>query len=312
MIPPVQVIGLGELLWDCFPDRQRPGGAPANVAFHVQQLGLSAAVVSRVGWDDLGYDLCEFLTSQGLSTDFIQRDLTRQTGTVTVWPSSTSDTNYHFLENSAWDFLEPTPALLEAVRCAQAICFGTLAQRRPLTRNTIHRCLQAASKNCMIVYDVNLRPPFVVKDWVAKSFERATVIKLNSNEVKILAELFDFRSVEEIRFAKGLLDLYRRLELVCITRGSEGCLAVTCDEVIELPGIPTTVVDTVGAGDAFTAGVIYGQLRDWPLSKTLDLANHFGSLVAGRPGAMPPLRDELEELKSKLDWSFSDTPVPMG
>jgi len=310
MNSPVQMIGLGELLWDCFPDRRLPGGAPANVAFHAQQLGLSAAVATRVGQDESGDEIIAFLVSQGLSIQLVQRDSLRPTGTVTVSPGSPSTTNYVFLENSAWDYLEPQLALLDAVRAARAICFGTLAQRRSATRSTIQKCLQVKSKDCLVVYDVNLRPPFFAKDWIVKSLEQAKVVKLNDDEVKVLSQLLDFQSVDEIRFAKGLLDKFRQLELVCITRSGRGCLAVTCDETIEIPGVPIQVADTVGAGDAFTAAIIFGRLENWPLVTTLELANQFGSLVASRPGAMPSLRDELAEVKSGLDWSFRATPAP--
>jgi fructokinase len=308
MNEPFEIIGLGELLWDCFPDRKLPGGAPANVAFHAQQLGLSAAVASRVGQDALGDEICDYLVSQGLSTDLMQRDPIRQTGTVTVEPGVGASMSYTFLENSAWDFLEAKPSLLDAVRSARAICFGTLAQRRPMSRTTIQRCLQTASKECAIVYDVNLRPPFFSKDWIVKSIEQATIVKLNDDEVKVLSELFNFSSADEVRFAKGLLDLHRKLELVCVTRGSQGCLAVTCDEILELPGNPTVVVDTVGAGDAFTSAIVFGRLKNWSLSKTLDFANRFGSLVASRPGAMPMLKNELESMKGEFDWVYRETP----
>ena len=138
--------------------------------------------------------------------------------------------------------------------------------------------------------------------------ERANVVKLNSDEVLLLARMFEFPFDDECRFAKKLLDLHKNLELVCITRGAEGCLAVACDEAVELPGHPVEVVDTVGAGDAFTAAVIFGRIRGWPLQKTIDLANRFGSLVAGRAGAMPPLVTELKELIAELDWSYRETP----
>ena len=307
MNQPVQMVGLGELLWDCFPDERLPGGAPANVAFHAQQLGLSTAVATRVGKDELGDGLGQFLSTQGLSTDLVQIDPNHQTGTVTVTPNDKATVDYAFLENSAWDFLEATPQLLEAVQSAQAICFGTLGQRRPVSRHTIQQCLRSLSSDCLVVYDVNLRPPFYAKDWIAKSLSHATIVKLNDEEVKVLTQLFDFRPEDEIRFAKRLLDDYKQLQLVCVTRGSRGCLAVTCGEVIELRGVPVKVVDTVGAGDAFTAAIIFGHLQKWPLASTLELANRFGALVAGRSGAMPSLSVELAELKSSLDWSFRDT-----
>ncbi|HEY0981244.1 MULTISPECIES: carbohydrate kinase family protein [unclassified Schlesneria] len=305
----VQMIGLGELLWDCFPHGRLPGGAPANVAFHAQQLGLSAAVATRVGVEELGDELCQFLRSRGLSTDLVQRDSKHHTGTVTIWPASKNNAGYTFLENSAWDFLEPEQELLDAVRSAKAICFGTLGQRRPVSRSTIHHCLRLTSDDCLIVYDVNLRPPFFAKDWILKSIAQSDIVKLNDDEVKVLAKLFEFGSDDEIRFAKGLLDDHPGLRLVCVTRGSRGCLAVTCDEVIELPGIPVEVGDTVGAGDAFTAAIIYGHLQKWSLEASLTLANQFGALVASRVGAMPILTEELAGLKSSLDWSFRDTRV---
>ena len=308
MNDPLQLIGLGELLWDCFPDKQLPGGAPANVAFHAQQLGLCAAVASRVGTDKLGDDLCAFLISQGLKTHLIQRDSVRSTGTVTVFPEAENGVHYTFLENSAWDGLEAQPDLLDAAREARALCFGTLAQRRSTSRHTIHRCLQNAARDCLIVYDVNLRPPFVNKEWIAKSVEVAKVIKLNNDEVKVLAPMLDFSSSEEIRFAKGLLDRYRQLELVSITRGAHGCLGVTCDEIVELPGNTVQVVDTVGAGDAFTAALIFGRLQSWSLAKTFDLANRYGAMVASRQGAMPPLTDEVAAMKSEIDWAYRETP----
>ena len=138
----------------------------------------------------------------------------------------------------------------------------------------------------------------------------ATVVKLNDGEVKALTKLFDFSSSDEIRFAKRLLDHFKQLQLVCITRGERGCLGVTCDEDLDLPGVPVDIVDTVGAGDAFTAAVIFGQLGKWSLAKTLDLANRFGSLVAGRAGAMPELTRELEKITTELDWSYRDTWSP--
>lgn len=310
MNEPVQVLGLGELLWDCFPDRRRPGGAPANVAYHVQQLGLKAAVVSRVGQDELGREICEFLIANGLSVELVQIDPHRQTGTVTISPTSSHDMSYYFLENSAWDFLAPTPALLEASASAKAICFGTLAQRRPMTRETIHDCLKRASSDCLVVYDVNLRPPFFAKDWIFKSLERANIVKMNADEVVVLRDLLELTADDQVQFCRMLLGQYDQLELVCVTRGGNGCLAVTRDESIELPGIHVEIADTVGAGDAFTGAVIFGRLEKWPLQKTLDLANLFGSMVASQPGAMPDLHDSLMAAKSDLEWAYRSTPAP--
>lgn len=290
----VDVLGLGELLWDCFPDRRLPGGAPANVAFHAQQLGLSAATVTRVGTDSLGDELCAFLQAQGLCLDHVQRDPVHGTGTVTVEPGP-AGTRYTFKPDSAWDFLEMTPDLREALQSAQALCFGTLAQRNLRSRQTIQACLATVPPNCDVLYDINLRPPFYDRDWIATSLQQATIAKFNEDEALILARLFDRVETDTEPFAHWLRDAYG-LDLVCVTRGAAGCLLVTTDEVISLPGRAVTVVDTVGAGDAFSAALIYGRLTGWPLRRTAEFANQLGALVASHPGAMPVLKGELASL----------------
>ena len=292
-------LGLGELLWDCFPDRRLPGGAPANVAFHAQQLGLSAATVTRVGCDELGDEICQFLKGQGLSLDLVQRDPIHGTGTVTVEPGATG-TRYTFKPDSAWDFLEPQPALLQAMRSATAVCFGTLAQRCPVSREAIHACLAAASSDCLIIYDVNLRPPFFEREWIERSLHRARIAKLNDDEVRLLSDLLGANRPDNADFAHWLMDRYR-LELVCVTRGAEGCLVVSGDEIVDVPGNPVQVVDTVGAGDSFTAALIQTRLAGWPLRRSAEFANRVGALVASRPGAMPVLTDELAALRHEFN-----------
>jgi fructokinase len=230
------VLGLGELLWDCFPDRRLPGGAPANFAFQAQQLGLTAATVTRVGTDDLGDEICRFLQSQGLSLDLVQRDPIHGTGTVTVQATPTS-TSYIFKPDSAWDFLQATPALRAAMQAAKAVCFGTLAQRNSASREAIHTCLAAAGRDCLIVYDVNLRPPFFERDWIERSLARARIVKLNDDEVRVLSTMFETGTSDDAGFARWLLDRYD-LILVCVTRGGRGCLIVDRTEAIDIPGVP--------------------------------------------------------------------------
>lgn len=294
----VNFLGLGELLWDCFPDRRLPGGAPANVAFHAQQLGLSAATVTRVGNDPLGDEICEFLQTQGLCLDLVQRDARHGTGTVTVEFNPTG-TKYTFKQDSAWDFLEPTPTLLAAMKHAKAVCFGTLAQRSPVSREAIHACLAATASDCLIVYDVNLRPPFYDRQWIHRSLTQARVAKLNDDEVRVLAQMLDAPHSDNVGFSRWLLNEYD-LELVCVTRGGDGCVVVSAQEVIEVAGIPIKVVDTVGAGDSFTAALIQSRLAGWPLRRSAEFANRVGALVASRAGAMPVLTDVLPSLLREL------------
>ena len=220
MSPSFDIIGLGEILWDCFPDRRLPGGAPANVAFHAQQLGLTAAVATRVGTDPLGDELLQFLQSKGLRTDLVQLDPEHATGTVTVKPHP-DRTDYTFLENSAWDFLESTDEWLEAASRAKAVCFGTLAQRRERSRRTIHEMLAEANSDCLIVYDVNLRPPFFEPEWIHESLRQAKIVKLNDEEVRTLSAMFSVHARTDDEFARWLMRTYDT-ELVCVTRGGNG------------------------------------------------------------------------------------------
>lgn len=290
-------LGLGELLWDCFPDRRLPGGAPANVAFHAQQLGLSAAPVTRVGTDPLGDELYGFLKSQGLNVDLVQRDPVHGTGTVTVEPAGTQ-TTYTFKPDSAWDFLELTSSLQAAMRSASAVCFGTLAQRCPVSREAIHAALASTAPACLIVYDVNLRPPFYERAWIERSLRQARIVKLNDEEVRLLNGMLDVQAIDDREFARWLIRQYD-LELVCVTRGGAGCLLVRDDEIVDVPGVPVQVVDTVGAGDAFTAALIQTRLAGWTLQRTADFANKVGALVASRAGVMPELTQELALLREK-------------
>lgn len=297
----VSFLGLGELLWDCFPDRRLPGGAPANVAFHAQQLGLSAATVTRVGSDPLGDEICEFLKAQGLGLDLVQRDPIHGTGTVIVQPTGNT-TKYTFKPDSAWEFLEATPTLLAAMQSAKAVCFGTLAQRSPVSRRTIHSCLAATSPDCLIVYDVNLRPPFYDREWIDQSLQKARIVKLNDDEVQVLSPMLGASASDNVGFARWLRSRYE-LELVCITRGSKGCVLVSHSEIVDVPGIPIQVVDTVGAGDSFTAALTYARLADWPLDRAAKFANRVGALVASHAGAMPVLTTEFGALRRYFDAS---------
>lgn len=292
------VIGLGELLWDCFPTGRLPGGAPANVAFHVQQLGIPAAVATRVGTDPLGDELVAFLIEKGLRTDLVQRDPVHPTGTVTATPQPDGHTDYVFLENCAWDYLEGF-----TIPTANAIIFGTLAQRSEQSRRAIYNTLRSGlPRPCLVVYDINLRPPFYQAEWIWESIAFAQVVKLNDDEAQILAGMLAMPGASAVEVAQQLLRRYPKLELACITRGGNGAIGVTRNETAEVPGLPVKVVDTVGAGDAFTAALIAFRLHDWPLETTLHYANRIGALVASRAGAMPDLRAEIAALKAEPRW----------
>jgi fructokinase len=296
-MPTPTVIGLGELLWDVFPDSRRPGGAPANVAFHAGQLGLEGLVASRVGDDDDGRGLLEFLREKGLSTRLVQTDVQHPTGRVTVTLSA-GQPSYVIHENVAWDCLQPEAALLEAVAAAGAVCFGTLAQRSPVSRETIHRGLAAAGATTLVVYDVNLRQRWYEREWIERSLRACDVVKLNHEELAVLSNLLGTgRRAEE--FVATLCERYG-VQTVCITRGAEGCILADAKEWHDVPGVPVAVVDTVGAGDAFTAALIVGLLNGDPPARIARFANRVGGLIASRAGAMPEWKGEVRRVKSEV------------
>jgi fructokinase len=292
-MPPL-VIGLGELLWDLFPDGRRAGGAPANVAYHANQLGARGLPASCIGTDPLGDELLDFLQSRSLETRLIQRDPDRPTGTVTVELTAGGQPRYIIHEQVAWDHLQPTAALLAAARDAAAICFGTLAQRTVDSRETIHRCLAAAGPKTLIVYDVNLRQHWYDRSWIERSLRTSRIVKLNDEELPVLARLLALPDESLATFAAHTREL--GVQIVVLTRGAAGCSVATERGVVDVSSAPIQVVDTVGAGDAFTAAFIHGLLLHWPPERAARLANAVGGLVASRAGAMPEIAEQVRTL----------------
>jgi len=293
------VIGIGELLWDCFGEERRPGGAPANVAFHATKLGLRGIVVSRVGGDELGRELVHYLGSRGMDTSQIQIDGEYPTGQVAVDVSDASNPTYTIHEGVAWDRLAFHSELRDTIRSAAAVCVGTLAQRSEPSRETIGRCLREA-EHALVIYDINLRQHYYDRSIIESTLQHTDVVKLNLDEVGLLAELLGAPSSDPLRFCRELL-ARTRARLICVTRASEGCLLVTAGEEHDVCGVKVPLADSVGAGDAFTAALITAQLRQWPLAESAWFANQFGALVAGRDGAMPDLDDEARRLIQQVE-----------
>jgi fructokinase len=297
MDPPL-VIGLGELLWDVFPDSRRPGGAPANVAFHATQLGVHGAVASRVGNDADGDELRAFLLGKGLDVSLLQTDPTLPTGRVTVELTADGQPVYVIHQQVAWERLTAEENLLQAAARAAAICFGTLAQRSEASRSAIHAALQAAGESTLIVYDVNLRQHWYAREWIERSLQAADVVKMNEDELRTLAPLLAGGSADAKAFARRLKDAFH-VETLVLTRGERGCLVIRGDETVDVPGRAVEVVDAVGAGDAFTAAFIVGTLERKPLEQVADFANGIGGLVASRAGAMPDIAADAATMRSR-------------
>jgi len=273
------IVGLGEVLWDLLPEGPRAGGAPFNFAFHCSQLGHPAIIISRVGNDELGQRLLAEVRRLGLTDEFIQVDLEHPTGTVPIRVDEQGQPSYYFPPEVAWDFLEWDDRLESLMRSAAAVCYGTLAQRSPLSRRTILRCVEMAERTALTVCDLNLRLPFPTAEVIENSLRLARWVKLNNGELQELQRILGTAELPDL-LAWGP-------KLVCITNGERGSEVFFQNQIITKYALPIKVVDTVGAGDAFTAGlltqVLEGQTRD----RATRFATVLAGLVASRAGGTP-------------------------
>ncbi len=289
-MPKFKIIGLGEVLWDIFPDHRQLGGAPANFAYISTLLGDEGTVASRVGSDDLGHETAARLQNLGLNLSLLQSDERHPTGTVKVELASDGQPSFEIKQPVAWDFLDWAPDWVQAAAEADAVCFGTLAQRGAISRETIQRFLASTKPGAVRVFDINLRQSYYSASVLRRSLEFAEIVKMNHDEVPIAAERLN-APVEDLEFSRWLI-AYCGTRLVSITRGANGSVLVDARSVHEHPGFKVEVVDGVGAGDAFTAALLHHYLRGASLSEMNTAANLMGALVAGDRGATPRLTAE--------------------
>ncbi len=280
-------VGLGEVLWDLLPQGKQLGGAPANFAYMAALLGHRGVVTGSAGRDTLGDELRQKLDELGLDASLLQLDPAHATGTVKVHLDAEGQPTYEITEGVAWDFLEWTPNWRQLAATAGVICFGTLAQRSPQSRATIQEFLAAAPKASLRIFDVNLRQQFFSADMLSKSLRLANVAKLNDQELPAVMHELGLRFDGEESSAERLRRTFG-LKLVCVTRGNKGSLLVSESGRDEHPGFPVRVVDSVGAGDAFTAALAHHLLKDSSLRTTNEAANRMGAWVASQSGATPP------------------------
>jgi fructokinase len=294
------IVGLGELLWDVFPNRKELGGAPANFAYMVSLLGDEGVVASRVGRDRLGNAVARRLAKLGLSQEWLQLDTKSPTGTVKVEVFEDGQPKFQIAENVAWDNFEWTSQWQALAGRAAGVCFGSLAQRSGRSRDTIRLFLQNLRPNAVKVFDVNLRQSFFSADILRESAKSADIMKVNEDELLQVSQLLGYKSNTKEAAASWLLSTCG-LKLVCVTEGPSGSSLVAADGVHKHPGFPTEVADTVGAGDAFTAALIHHYLRGATLDEMNIAANRMGSWVASQVGATP--KPDVKFLKSVLHSS---------
>jgi fructokinase len=290
------VAGIGEALWDVFPNSRKMGGAPGNFAYHASSLGASGYLISRVGDDAGGHELISRLAQLGVRTDFVELDPVRPTGAALIEELSGNQHRFTIQMDVAWDRIAGSPGAEALAARADAICFGSLAQRSDISRSAIMRLVRAARAEALRIFDVNLRQQFYTREIIHESLLAASVLKVNDAELPVIAAMFGISGEPRDQMA-GLANSFGLAAIAC-TRGEKGSLLLSKGKWAEHPGAPAQVVDTVGAGDAFTAAMALGLLAGWELDKVSARANQVASYVASCAGATPILPDSLRTLFS--------------
>lgn len=284
-----RIVGLGEILWDVFPDGAKFGGAPANFAAHCAGLGATAQMLSAVGDDDLGRAAIEELKQRNVRTDLLQVS-EHPTGTVNVTLNELGNADYEFASDTAWDNLRWTAELGHLAQQTQVVCFGTLGQRSEVSRRTIQRFVDETPPDSLRIFDVNLRQNFHSPEILRESLGLANVLKLNDEELDTVAPSDETDVLQRLEKVRADHDL----RLVVFTRGGQGSLLVSKDGSVDYEGASVPVKDTVGAGDAYTAVVALGMLRGKQMHEIAGHASHVAGYVCTQAGATPTLPDALK------------------
>lgn len=285
------VVGMGEALWDVLPEGKKIGGAPANFAYHVSQFGFPSCVVSAIGDDALGKEIIENFTSKGL--DQLIAEVPYPTGTVQVEIDQTGIPLYDIKENVAWDNIPYTEHLDALAKRTKAVCFGSLAQRNVVSRETINHFLDTMPKDddSLIVFDVNLRQGFYNKEILCKSMQNCNILKINDEELITVSRMFGYPGIDLQDKCWSLLGKYN-LKMLILTCGINGSYVFTPGNVSFQPTPKVEVADTVGAGDSFTAAFIASILKGKSVTEAHSIAVKTSAYVCTQKGAMPILPPE--------------------
>lgn len=278
-----KIIGLGEILWDMLPTGKQLGGAPANFAYHVCRLGGNGWAVSAISDDELGREIKSTLSAKKLNT--ILEEVNEPTGTVQVTLNAAGVPTYDITEGVAWDHIPFTERIGDLAKETSAVCFGTLAQRSLESRATIHEFIENMPAGSLKVYDINLRQNYYDEKIISDSLRLADILKINDEELDIVSKMLSLSGTQEER-CRAISRAFN-LKFVILTKGGDGSEVVLEDKVhISRPG-KIDIVDTVGAGDSFTAAFILAYLRGESLEKAHTLATEVSSYVCTKAGAMP-------------------------
>lgn len=282
------VVCYGEVLWDLLPSGKIAGGAPMNVAFHLNNFGVPTKIISRVGKDGWGSELLDFLWEKGVPTELIQRDPKHSTGIVNVIMEDGGHPQYEIVENAAWDYIELKSEALKAVEECDLMVFGSLAARNQKSRNTL---IQLLSSVKFKVFDINLRPPFYRQELLEELLAQTDIVKMNNEELAIVAKWYIKSKQENVQleFVKDKFNL----KGIILTKGAEGAVFFDDDDLHQQSGFPVEVQDTIGSGDSFLAGFLSRYLQGQSPLDCLAFAGATGALVATHRGATPHITEKM-------------------
>lgn len=287
------IVGLGEILWDVFPDQKILGGAPANFAYHASQFGFNGYAISAVGNDTLGKEILDLLEEKELN--HLIETTNFPTGTVQVTLDGDGVPQYEICEDVAWDNIPFSDETERIAKNTVAVCFGSLAQRNTVSRSTIQKFIQSVPDSCLKIFDINLRQNFYTEKIIKDSLKIANILKVNEDEIVILADMFKLESNDETIVGNYLLKEFN-LEIVILTKGTEGSFVLTKDELLFQPTPIVKVADTVGAGDSFTAAFVSSLLSNKSIKESHKIAVEVSAYVCQKHGGMPEFDSAIKNI----------------
>lgn len=288
------IVGMGEALWDCLPDGRKIGGAPANFAYHVKQFGFKSLAISAIGKDELGAEIVEKFNQRNL--EHLLETVDYPTGTVQVTLDQKGIPCYEICEDVAWDNIPYTDRLDEIAHNCQVVCFGSLAQRNPESRETINRFIDSMplAEDTLKVFDINLRQHFYTEETIVNSLNKCNVLKINDEELVIVSRMFGYPELSQSDACRRILETYG-LKMLILTCGTDGSYVFTSDETSFQPTPKVQVADTVGAGDSFTGSFIASILKGKTIPEAHKRAVEVSAYVCTQNGAMPVLPAQLTD-----------------
>lgn len=285
------VVGLGEVLWDMLPEGRKIGGAPVNFAYHAGQFGIDTMAVSAIGNDKLGEDTIAEMNGKHLNHIF--PSVPYPTGSVQVKLDEKGVPAYDIKENVAWDNIPFTNEIESVARSCRAVCFGSLAQRNAVSRNTIRKFIESTPSGCISIFDINLRQNFYTSNVIHDSLELCNILKINDEEIMLVSRMFNYDSSNIENVCRTIMEDFS-LEMVILTCGTKGSYIFTKGGVSFMPTPKVNVADTVGAGDSFTGSFCAAILRGLPVAEAHKKAVEVSAYVCTQNGAMPEIPESMK------------------